>query len=213
MVGGIEVADRETARVEAFSDGVFAIAVTLLVLEFRVPQFDEEVTPAGLLSALLKLWPSMLAFVVSFLSILVMWVNHHGVIDMVRAADSRFKFANGLLLLVVTFIPFPTAVLARHLNDCGAPTAAAFYCGTHVLLSLAYIALWQSARSGRRLIKPNVSNEHLRKIDRAYVVGLAVYILATAVACWNAYIGLSICLSLWIVWAALDYTPSRNDAH
>ena len=204
------MADRETTRVEAFSDGVFAIAVTLLVLEFRVPELTETVTPASLLQALLALWPSLLAFVVSFLSILVMWVNHHGVFDLVRAADSRFKFANGLLLLVVTFIPFPTAVLARHLNDCGAPTAAALYCGTHVLLSLAYIALWRTARVGRRLIKPNVPDEHLRKIDFAYAMGLVVYVIATMLSCWNAYVGLAICMSLWIVWTVLDYAPTTN---
>lgn len=205
------VADRETARVEAFSDGIFAIAATLLVLEFRVPELTGTATPAGLWQALFTLWPSLLAFVVSFLSILIMWINHHGVFDLVRAADSRFKFANGLLLLVVTFIPFPTAVLARHLNDCGAPTAAALYCGTHVILSLAYILLWRSARAGRRLIKPNVSDQHLTKIDRAYAMGLVVYTLATILSCWNAYLGLGICMSLWIIWSVLDYAPDSAD--
>lgn len=201
--------DRETTRVEAFSDGVFAIAVTLLVLEFRVPELTGEVTPASLRQALFGLWPSLLAFVVSFVSILIMWINHHGVFDLVRAADSRFKFANGFLLLIVTFIPFPTAVLARHINDGGAATAAALYCGTHVALSLAYICLWRSARVGRRLIKPNVSDQHLRKIDRAYAWGLVVYTLAAITSCWNAYLGLGICMSLWIVWAAFDYAPEK----
>jgi len=209
------VADRETVRVEAFSDGVFAIAATLLVLEFRVPDLKEEVTPQILLVALIGLWPSLLAFVASFLSILVMWVNHHGVFDLVRAADSRFKFANGLLLLVVTFIPFPTAVLARHINDCGAPTAAALYCGTHVALSLCYIALWRSARTNRRLIKTSVPDAHLHKIDFAYNMGLVVYIVATVVACINAYLGLAICLALWVLWIFLNYSPQsiRDTVH
>lgn len=201
------MAENETARVESFSDGVFAIAATLLVLEFRVPDADSTRTPAGLFNALLALWPSLLAFCVSFLSILVMWVNHHGVFDLVRAADARFKLANGFLLLVVTFIPFPTAVLARHLNDCGAPAAAAFYCGTHVVLSIAYIGLWRAARAHRRLIKAHVSEQLLRRIDIAYHSGLIVYIAATLVAIFQPFLGLAICLSLWTVWVFLNYTP------
>jgi uncharacterized membrane protein len=209
------VADRETTRVEAFSDGVFAIAATLLVLEFQVPKLGDDVTPKSLLVSLIALWPSLLAFIVSFLSILVMWVNHHGVFDLVRAADSRFKFANGMLLPVVTFIPFPTAVLARHINDCGAPTAAAFYCGTHVVLSLAYIALWRTARTNRHLIKRDVPDAHLQKIDIAYKKGLVVYIIAMAMSYINAYMGLAICLSLWVLWVILNYSPHtvRDTVH
>jgi uncharacterized membrane protein len=101
-----------TGRVEAFSDGVFAIAITLLILEIRAPHAGLE---GGLWAGLLTLWPSYVAFLLSFFVILIMWVNHHELMRLVRAVNYPFLFANGLVLLTVTFVPFPTAVLAeRH---------------------------------------------------------------------------------------------------
>src|ERR1700730_8891216 len=98
------------SRVEAFSDGVFAIAITLLILEIRVPHVDH-----GLRAGLIALWPSYLAFVMSFIVILIMWVSHHGLLRMAQSVNYPILFANGVLLLTVTFVPFPTAVLAAHL--------------------------------------------------------------------------------------------------
>src|SRR5438105_2912333 len=101
-----------TARVEAFSDGVFAIAITLVILEIRVPPAGAA---GGLWAGLLALWPSYVAFLLSFFVVLVMWVNHHELMRLVRVVTYPLLFANGLLLLTVTFVPFPTAVLAQHL--------------------------------------------------------------------------------------------------
>src|SRR5690349_6439507 len=110
------MSERETTRVEAFSDGVFAIAMTLLILEITVPSAREgaSMDNRALLHSLLALWPSYLAFLLSFGTVLVMWINHHGLFKHAHRADNRLLFANGFLLLVVTFIPFPTAVLAQY---------------------------------------------------------------------------------------------------
>src|SRR3989454_9603804 len=107
-------------RVEAFSDGVFAIAITLLILEIRVPRVEH-----GLWAGLLALWPSYIAFLLSFVVILIMWVNHHELLRMVRAVNYPFLFANGFLLLTVTFVPFPTAVVAAYLATPDARVAGA----------------------------------------------------------------------------------------
>ena len=107
--------EKETSRVEAFSDGVFAIAITLLILEIKVPH---------LLHALLAEWPSLLAFVLSFSAVLVMWINHHGLFNLMQTIDRRSLVANGLLLLLVTFVPFPTAVLAAYIDQEAAHAAA-----------------------------------------------------------------------------------------
>src|SRR5437899_11833967 len=131
-------------RVEAFSDGVFAIAITLLILEIRVPHVEH-----GLWAGLLALWPSYVAFLMSFVVILIMWVNHHELIRLVRAVGYPFLFANGLLLLTVTFVPFPTAVLAEHLATPDAPAAAAFYCGTFIINALAWGLLFWTIVRGR----------------------------------------------------------------
>src|SRR5262245_60992266 len=123
-----------TARLEAFSDGVFAIAITLLILEIRVP---ESAGPGngGLTHELVALWPSLLAYFLSFWVILIMWVNHHELMRMVGGVDYALLFANGFVLLTVTFVPFPTAVLARHLGTEAANAASAFYCGSFLVAS------------------------------------------------------------------------------
>src|SRR5438876_11104176 len=94
------------SRVEAFSDGVFAIAITLVILEIRAPHGDH-----GLWAGLLALWPSYIAFLLSFVVILIMCVNHHELLRMARSVHYPVLFATGLLLLTVSFVPFPTAVL------------------------------------------------------------------------------------------------------
>ena len=107
--------EKETGRIEAFSDGVFAIAITLLILEIKVPN-AHDLGAGGLGAALLRLWPSYLAFVTSFATILVMWVNHHKLFRHIRRSDDAFLFLNGLLLLFVTSVPFPTSLVAEYLQ-------------------------------------------------------------------------------------------------
>src|SRR5574341_471816 len=118
-------------RLEAFSDGVFAIAITLLILEIKVPHAEH-----GLWAGLLALWPSYIAFLMSFIVILIMWVSHHELMRMVERVNYPFLFANGLLLLTVTFVPFPTAILAEHLAEAEAKTAVTFYCATFFVSSI-----------------------------------------------------------------------------
>src|SRR5207248_1720487 len=101
-----------TSRLEAFSDGVFAIAITLLVLEFGV---DTATHDLG--SQLLHIWPSYLAYVTSFLTIGVIWVNHHALFDFVGRVDRALLFLNTLLLLVIAFTPFPTRLIAEFLRE------------------------------------------------------------------------------------------------
>ena len=99
------MAATETARIEAFSDGVFAIAITLLVLDLKVPRGLAE--GRTLADALLAQWPAYLAFASSFMTILIMWVNHHRIFTLVGRSDERLIFYNGLLLMGVTVVPFP----------------------------------------------------------------------------------------------------------
>jgi uncharacterized membrane protein len=124
--------EKETGRLEAFSESVFAITITLLIIEIKVPHLPPEAVNRELWAALLDLWPSFLALAMSSASILMMWVNHHGMFGLIQGVDATFLFANGFLLLLITFIPFPTAVLAAFLDQESANTAAALYCGTYV---------------------------------------------------------------------------------
>jgi len=199
-----ESIEKETGRVEAFSDGVFAIAITLLVLEFKVPHLPAGANGRDLFLALLKLWPSMIAFLGSFVAILVMWINHHGLFRMIHKIDSPFLFANGFMLLMVTFVPFPTAVLAEYLGTPGERVAAAFYIGTFVIISIAFNVFWATTTK-RRLLKRSVPDTVVVRIRDAYRFGLVVYTASALLALWNASVGLAACLSLWIYWSVLEY--------
>jgi uncharacterized membrane protein len=205
--------DRETARVEAFSDGVFAIAITLLILEIKVPHLphDQPGEWRQLIHALLDLWPSAVAFVLSFGTILIMWINHHGLFQHAHHADNRLFFANGFLLLIVTFVPFPTAVLADYLNQPAANVAATFYCATFVLGSIGYNVLLWSVLVNRRHGTPE-SERTIARVRRAYRSGLAAYLLAAIVAMFWPYIGVAICFSLWPLWALLRYYDREFDS-
>ncbi len=209
------MSESSTTRTEAFSDGVFAIAITLLILEIRVPEGALD-GGQNLLAGLAALWPSYCALVLSFFVILMTWVNHHELMRLVRVVDYQFLFANGFVLLMVTFVPFPTAVLARFLATSEAKSAAAFYCATFFVTSIAWrLLLLSMTRRGR--LKHGAHVQAVGRLKRAYTIAPFVYAAATMVALYDAMIGLAINLSLWILWIRLCYRDSRPeepaDAH
>jgi uncharacterized membrane protein len=166
-----------TERVCAFSDGVFAIACTLLILEIRLP---ESGVPGSLWTRLAALWPSYLAFALSFFVILVTWITHHDLMRLVRATDRPVRLANGLALLYVTFIPFPTAVLAANLGGPDMSTAVAFYCGTFVFGSAAFNLLVASL-SHAKLFLPG-TEDAVGKFRRGYRLTFVIYLFAAVLA-------------------------------
>ena len=170
---------RETARIEAFSDGVFAIAITLLVLELRPPPISEGDHLAGALAAE---WPAYLAFLSSFLIILVIWINHHNLFNLIHRSDRTFLILNGMLLLATSFVPFPTILVATHLLGPGASVAMAVYAATGVGIALAFNAVWRYASGNRRLLADSVSQEAVSSINRVYTIGPALYGVALVLA-------------------------------
>ena len=197
--------DKGTARLEAFSDGVFGIALTLLVLEFHIPEPTASITNHVLFDELRALWPSLIAFSISFAVVLIMWINHHELIRLVKKVDYPLLYTNGGVLLTVTFVPFPTTVLARHLGTPAANGSAAFYCGTFFVISLAWNALLAAITWNRRLLKSEVTEDALVCIRRAYIMAPFVYGLSAVLAYWNAAAGLTLCASLWFMWMRLCY--------
>ncbi len=187
------MAEKETTRLEAFSDGVFAIALTLLVLELKVP--DGELLPG-----LLREWPEFLSFALSFLTVLIMWTNHHGSLHHVVRVDGRLLFANGFLLLFVTFIPFPTAVLGTHLDGDAARVAAAFYAGTFVAINFAWLGFWRAIVRNRAHLAPKLTDHEVRNGSRSLAFGLVAYVAATGLAWVNAYAGIGLCMVLAAFW-------------
>lgn len=193
-------AEKETQRVEAFSDGVFAIAITLLVLELHVPKHT-EIAAGGLGAALLHEWPSYFAFLVSFASILIMWFNHHKLFSYIRKVDSLLLYLNGFLLMVICAVPWPTALAAEHWGHGNESMAAQVYCGLMVVLSLAYNGLWRYATHNGRLLHHEVDLHEVDRITRAYWFGPTGYGFAFALSFWHATAGMLVCVALAIFFA------------
>jgi uncharacterized membrane protein len=202
--------EKETSRVEAFSDGVFAIAITLLVLDLKVPRAAE--LHGALTMALLKQWPIFLAYLTSFATILVMWVNHHVMFGRIRRVDSKFLFLNGLLLLFVTFVPFPTSLVAEYFQQGGEParTAGLVYAGTYVLIAVAYNLLWRYAAAGKRLLDPRIPQERIADITRKYAPGIPLYLVAVALALVSVPASIALCLAMAVFFAATGSLDKRG---
>jgi uncharacterized membrane protein len=179
------------SRTEAFSDGVFAVAATLLVFTLQVPDVK-----SGLAKALVDEWPSYAAYAVSFGTILVIWVNHHAVLDSMKTFDRPVLFLNGLLLMTVAAIPFPTALLAHYLQaGHDQRTAAVAYGITMSSMAFAFTLINLYARNrGYRTGRFNLI---------AFSTGQLMYPLATVVALVNAYTALAIYAGTMLFYVAL----------
>jgi uncharacterized membrane protein len=166
-------------RLEAFSDGVFAIAITLLVLEIAVPHLEE---PGELGQALRDLWPSYIAYATSFLTIGIMWINHHSVFRQLGEIDHRFHFLNLGLLMCISFVPFPTTLLADYAWGGDGTSAALAYGITLTITAIFFNLLWRYAAWNRRLVRADADAQEIDGISRAYLPGPFIYGLATVVA-------------------------------
>jgi uncharacterized membrane protein len=202
--------EKETSRVEAFSDGVFAIALTLLILGIKVPDMNNFAYNDKLYRSLINLWPSYFAFILSFVAVLIMWINHHGFFKYLRKIDKPFLYANGFLLLTVTFMNFPTAVLAKYYETQAFNIASAFYCGSLVLINVAFNLLWFSSAYKRKLVKDEITDALIIKIRNAYWLGFVIYLTAFIISFFLPLIGLLICILLWIFWIFLDYDKNHE---
>jgi uncharacterized membrane protein len=199
-----------TNRLESFSDGVLAVAITLLVLNIQVP-------PPGqghLAHALGRQWPQYAAYATSFLTIGIIWVNHHAMISRLRAADHNILMLNLILLLAIGLIPFATALLATYLRQGqGQNLAAAVYGGVFVAMAIAFATLNSHILLRKtHLLGSELSEERRRRILTRSVSGVGPYVIATALAAVSPYPTLAICAALAIYYAlpitsGLDASP------
>jgi TMEM175 potassium channel family protein len=190
--------DRGPGRLEGFSDGVFAIAATLLTLEIGV-----DTSRGDLGGQLTRIWPSYLAYVTTFLIIGVIWINHHHCVSLLRRVDRTFLFINLLLLLTVAFMPFPTRLVAQYLQKSGERDAVIAYAATMLSMACVYNVWWRYARTGRRLIAEHVSDRSLSAVDRAFNPGVPSYAVVFAVAFVSPLASVVITLAI-----AVFYLPS-----
>jgi uncharacterized membrane protein len=207
--GGTE---RGTARIEAFSDGVFAIAITLLVLEIKIPHLQSG---SNLLRGLLDLWPAYFGYVLSFVMIGIYWANHHYIFKLFTKTNHALNLLNLLFLLFIAFLPLPTEVLGEYLLDrANQTTAATIYALGLLLPAVTWLLMWLYASQGYRIVDRCLDESYLRWLTLQYIGSVALYSLAVGVSLVDFRWGLGICVGLTLLYLLPPRRPvySRGKA-
>jgi uncharacterized membrane protein len=211
--------DKDTNRLEAFSDGVFAVAITLLILNIQPPSLStpELLTDPALREFIGKQWPMLLAFVTSFFTIGIMWINHHRLFTHIKRTDNTLLLLNLLLLLIIVFIPFPTALVAQqYAVHPEMHFAAVVYSGTNVILAICFNLLWRYASYHNRLLGKDANTRAVMAINRQYLFGPLLYLIAFGLAWINTPFSIIFLLILALFFAIPGRPPrtlpSSNDS-
>jgi TMEM175 potassium channel family protein len=204
-----------TQRIEAFSDGVFAIAITLLVLEIKVPQLHSDATgnTHGLGAALLNLYPSYFGYVFSFLMIGIYWANHHYIFSLYKRSDHVFVLLNVFFLMCISFLPFPTAVLAEYITDPQQrQTSISLYALGLFLPAFSWLLMWLYASRNHRLLDKKLDNEFIGYLTRKYAASTVLYFSAIMLSLWSGVAGLALCVGLTLLYLLRSKKPVYRDA-
>jgi uncharacterized membrane protein len=197
------------ARLETFCDGVFAIALTLLIIDVKIPPTDRIDTTAEFWGALRHMWPTVFAFVLSFAVILITWVNHHAALRLVHRSSAPFIYANGFLLLTVVFVPFPTALLGEYLSTNHASPAVVLFNVVLAVQAIAWILVSRTAVAGR-LTRHERATATMRVNGRFGYVACVGYALFALAAVWFPLTIAGLTTLVWIFWLALGVTMKQE---
>ena len=191
---------KDTARTEGLSDGVFSIALTLLVLDLTVPRL-QNATTGDLAEALHKQLFPLAVLTITFATIFIMWINHHRLFARLHHMDGRAQASNGLLLLLVTICPFPTALAAEYLGQPAGRLAAAVYACYFIVVNIAFNLLIEAAARSTHAERHGLDQAAIARLRKALRFGFFAYAAAALVAIWSAWASLGICALLWLLWA------------
>jgi uncharacterized membrane protein len=198
----------DTGRTEAFSDGVFAVAITLLVLNFHTPE-------GNLRAGLLHMWPSLLAYVVSFLTVGIMWMNHHAMFRHVIRVDRPLQLFNLVLLMAVVLVPFPTDMLGQllghQLHGSDTASAAVFYGLVMIAMAMGFTGVWFYAVLRPGLLNARIPRNELRAATFRFSIGAVVYVAATVLALWEPLAAL-VLFGLLSFYYAFEHLPAPTVA-
>ena len=188
------------SRLEAFCDGVFAIALTLLIIDIKVPNNETISTTKDLWLALQHLLPAVLAFLLSFIVIFISWVNHHATLKLVDKSASGFIYANGFFLLTIVVLPFPTALLSEYLFTDHASPAVVVYAVVMGFQSIGWILLSHAALHPDLLTKNEKAALAMRNNARSGYLAAGTYALLAVLAFWIPQVVALLISAIWIFW-------------
>jgi len=194
------------SRIEALADGVFAVAMTLLVFEIKVPGPAQEAGAVDLARHLASLWPNFVSYAISFFVLGIYWVGHHNQFHFIRRSNRPFLWLNIVFLFFVTLIPFSAALISSHFDE---PIAIAFYGGNLIAVGLVLYAVWAYATRGRRLVDKDLPREAVHRASRRILIAPCVFVVAIALGFFNTKAS----LILYAATASYYFFPSRIDLH
>jgi len=193
---------KETIRIETFSDGIFCIAVTLLSIEIGI-EVKDGMTNENLAAALFQKWPILLAYVISFMNVLLAWIGHHSLFKKINTTNSFVMVANGILLMLVALVPFPTKTLGLFLLTGAFKTAVIFYTGYFVLISLAFRLLWFAAAKNKSLLVHSTTDKEIKDFTKNENLGLICNSIIMAVAIFSPWTALALSFVMWVYWLVI----------
>lgn len=195
-----------TARIETLGDGVFAIAMTLLILEIRVPRLDPKTASADLPGALFAMWPQFLCYLISFVTLGVYWVAHHLHFYTIERADRMLMWINILFLMAIGFVPFSTALIAAYVHE---RIPAVLYGANMVVASLILQWQWWYATRQHRLVSADLNPALVRSVTQVILTGPVVYLIAMALA----FVNPAISIALYLLVNLLYIVPGGIHLH
>lgn len=199
-------------RLEAFSDGVFAISITILVLNLKLPELAKTAhLNHDLWRAIIDQWPKFLSYMISFGIVGLYWVGHHLMFHYIKHTDRMFLFLNNVYLMVIAFMPFPAALLGQYGSS---RVAVIIYASTLIVAGLLYSNLWRYATKQHRLVDPNLSDRLIHLVKKIITAAPVIYVLAIALSFWNPRVSLIFFIVtplLYIVPGPIDKLMSREE--
>ena len=200
----------ENTRLETFCDGVIAIAITLLILEIKVPPFESIHSVHDLTHALLESWPHWFGFLLSFIAILIAWVNHHSLFKLVDKSSPTFIYANGFLLLTLVVLPFPTALIAEYIQTEYAQPAVSLYCFVGVVHNFAWNILLYTMQNPVPLTRHDASQKAIALGKNSTRAGFFLYLGIFILSFWYPFSALILITTSWLTWLVLGLAIKQD---
>ena len=202
--------ENETVRMETFSDGVFAIDITLLTFQLKAPSLKAATSNHTLAIALFHQWPDYIAYFISFTTIFIIWLNHHRMYNVIQRSDVRFMFYNGVLLLLVTIVPFTTSLLADYINSPAYPLASALYMILFAGISCTLLVMWNYATKDFRLLKRPAADVRVQTVRTSHLISAIIYAVAAGLSLLLPFLGILIGLAMVVYLSRLKYHRGKD---
>lgn len=203
--------EKQTARLEAFSDGIFSVAITLLAIEIGIGQYQAP-TNLNLWERITEKWPEYFTYFNSFATVLLIWIGHHKIFNRVWKADHWVILLNGLVLLFVVLFPYPTKTVGTFIGTPAVNTAVAFYAGFTGIIVLCMLLLNLGIiNHSKNIINPDRNLPWFKRQIRQQIAAIAVYGIAALLAFYSPAVSLSITFAMWVFWAIITKDASEDD--